>query len=50
MVDAWENGFYDLVGNSIGELKYKEISHRGLEEDSRVIVQWSIKNNSSYIY
>lgn len=32
MVDAWENGFYDLVGNSIGELKYKEISHRDLEE------------------
>lgn len=32
MVDAWENGFYDLVGNSIGELKYKEISPRDLEE------------------
>lgn len=32
MVDAWENGFYDLVGNSIGELKYKEISPKDLEE------------------
>lgn len=32
MVDAWENGFYDLVGNSISELKYKEISPRDLEE------------------
>lgn len=32
MLDAWENGFYDLVGNSISELKYKEISPRNLEE------------------
>ncbi|MGL4912509.1 MAG: ATP-dependent helicase [Romboutsia sp.] len=32
MVDAWENGFYDLVGNAIGELKYKEISPDKLED------------------
>ena len=32
MLDAWENGFYDLVGNSISELKYKEISPKNLEE------------------
>lgn len=31
MVDAWENGFYELVGNAIGELKYKEISPKDLE-------------------
>ena len=31
MLDAWENGFYDLVGNAIGELKYKEISTEKLE-------------------
>ena len=30
-LDAWENGFYDLVGNAIGELKYKEISTEKLE-------------------
>ncbi|MEG1311222.1 MAG: ATP-dependent helicase [Romboutsia sp.] len=37
MVDAWENGFYELVGNAIGELKYKEIYPKKLEtiiEDS----------------
>jgi len=32
MLDAWENGFYDLVGNAIGELKYKEISTEKLED------------------
>ena len=32
MVDAWESGFYDLVGNSIGELKYTEISPKDLEK------------------
>ncbi len=32
MLDAWESGFYDLVGNSIGELKYKEISPKDLEK------------------
>lgn len=31
MVNAWENGFYELVGNAIGELKYKEISPDRLE-------------------
>ncbi|MGL6107698.1 ATP-dependent helicase [Romboutsia sp.] len=32
MLDAWEGGFYDLVGNAIGELKYKEIYPSKLEE------------------
>lgn len=32
MVDAWENGFYDLIGNAIGDLKYKEISPEQLED------------------
>ena len=32
MLDAWENGFYDLVGNSIGELKYNDISTSDLEK------------------
>ena len=32
MADAWEGGFYDLVGNAIGELKYKEISPEQLED------------------
>lgn len=32
MLDAWEGGFYDLVVNSIGELKYKDISPSKLEE------------------
>ena len=31
MVDAWENGFYDLVGNAIGELKYNDILPADLE-------------------
>ena len=31
MLDAWENGFYDLVGNAIGELKYNDISPFDLE-------------------
>ena len=31
MLDAWENGFYDLVGNAIGELKYNDISPYSLE-------------------
>ena len=32
MLDAWENGFYDLVGNAIGELKYNDISPFDLEK------------------
>ena len=31
MVDAWQNGFYDLVGNAIGELKYNDILPSDLE-------------------
>ena len=31
MLDAWENGFYDLVGNSIGDLKYQDITPDKLE-------------------
>ena len=31
MIDAWENGFYDLIGNAIGELKYNDISPVDLE-------------------
>lgn len=31
MLDAWEGGFYDLVGNAIGDLKYKDISPDTLE-------------------
>ena len=34
-LDAWENGFYDLVQNTIGELKYKEISPQKLDEIMR---------------
>lgn len=30
-LDAWEKGFYDLVGNAISELKYKNISPEKLE-------------------
>lgn len=26
MLDAWETGFYELIGNSISQLKYKDIS------------------------
>ena len=33
--DAWENGFYDLVQNTISELKYKDISPQKLEEYMR---------------
>ena len=32
MVDAWEHGFYDLIGNAIGELKYNNITPSQLEE------------------
>ncbi|MBO3443138.1 ATP-dependent helicase [Clostridium sp. CCUG 7971] len=32
MFDAWEHGFYELVGNAIGELKYKEISPKNLDD------------------
>ena len=31
-LDAWENGFYDLVQNSISELKYKGIKPQKLEQ------------------
>ena len=31
MLDAWENGFYDLVGNAIGDLKYQDITPDKLE-------------------
>ena len=31
-LDAWENGFYDLVQNTISELKYKDITSQKLEE------------------
>lgn len=30
-LDAWERGFYDLVGNAISQLKYKNISPDKLE-------------------
>ena len=32
MLDAWENGFYDLVQNTISELKYKGIKPQKLEQ------------------
>lgn len=32
MLDAWENGFYDLIGNAIGELKYNNITPYDLEK------------------
>ena len=31
-LDAWEKGFYDLVQNTISELKYKDITPQKLEE------------------
>ena len=31
-LDAWENGFYDLVQNTISELKYKDIKPQKLEQ------------------
>ena len=31
-LDAWEKGFYDLVQNTISELKYKDITPQRLEE------------------
>ena len=34
-LDAWEKGFYDLVQNTISELKYKDISPQKLEEYMR---------------
>lgn len=34
-LDAWEKGFYDLVQNTISELKYKEITPQKLEEYMR---------------
>ena len=34
-LDAWENGFYDLVQNTISELKYKEITPQKLDEIMR---------------
>lgn len=34
-LDAWEKGFYDLVQNTISELKYKDITPQKLEEYMR---------------
>lgn len=34
-LDAWENGFYDLVQNTISELKYKDITPQKLDEYMR---------------
>ena len=34
-LDAWDKGFYDLVQNTISELKYKDISPQRLEEYMR---------------
>lgn len=34
-LDAWENGFYDLVQNTISELKYKDIIPQKLDEYMR---------------
>ena len=31
-LDAWENGFYDLVQNTISELKYNDITPQKLEQ------------------
>ena len=31
-LDAWDKGFYDLIQNTISELKYKDISPQKLEE------------------
>ena len=31
-LDAWENGFYDLIQNTISELKYKDITPQKLEQ------------------
>lgn len=35
-LDAWEKGFYDLVQNTISELKYKDITPQKLEEYMRI--------------
>lgn len=35
-LDAWERGFYDLVQNTISELKYKHITPQKLDEYIRV--------------
>ena len=32
MLDAWEQGFYDLIGHAIGELKYNNITPYDLEK------------------
>ncbi len=34
-LDAWEKGFYDLVQNTISELKYKDITPQKLDEYMR---------------
>ena len=34
-LDAWDKGFYDLIQNTISELKYKDISPQKLEEYMR---------------
>ncbi|WP_455539496.1 ATP-dependent helicase [Terrisporobacter sp.] len=34
-LDAWDRGFYDLVQNTISELKYKDITPQRLEEYMR---------------
>lgn len=34
-LDAWEKGFYDLVQNTISELKYKDITPQRLDEYMR---------------
>ena len=34
-LDAWDKGFYDLIQNTISELKYKDISPQRLEEYMR---------------
>ena len=35
-LDAWDKGFYDLVQNTISELKYKDITQQKLEEYMRI--------------
>ena len=35
-LDAWDKGFYDLVQNTISELKYKDITPQKLEEYMRI--------------
>lgn len=35
-LDAWEKGFYDLVQNTISDLKYKNITPQKLEEHMKI--------------